>query len=117
MGFENRRFDRASTPFELECRSAGGQAALWERAMTRDFGAGGVAFQSDAQFARDELLEVRFSLPNTGAPLVVRGRVVRVDARDAGGREYGVAFEDPTPDQQAQIDELVQFLRKKPNTP
>jgi hypothetical protein len=116
MGLENRRFDRASAPFEMECRMADMPGALWERALVRDVSAGGVAFTCDGRFGRDERLEVRINIPHTGEFLVVRGQIVRVDSPATGTSEYGVAFEDPTPDQQAKLDDLVQFLRKKPGT-
>jgi len=69
-----------------------GQPRVAERLV--DLSAGGLRFESMARFGAGDLVEVEFSLPQTG-PVSVRGEVIRVVGRrneDTGPRQYGIRF-------------------------
>jgi hypothetical protein len=57
-------------------------------------------------------VELELRLPGVASGLTLCGRVVRAHLKEPGSAEIAVEFVDTSPSQQAQIDELVQFLRK-----
>jgi Tfp pilus assembly protein PilZ len=114
MGSEQRQFDRANSSFAVQCRRVAVPAELWQEALVVNFSAGGVGLQTGSAFGMGEQLEVEIRLPSAPAPLVVQGRVVRAEPPGAATFHYGLEFTDVTPDQRAEIDALVQFLRKGP---
>ena len=116
---DQRRFDRVPARFDLECecRSDKAPANAWRSVAVADLSAGGLRFHSRERFELGELLDVQIRLPNLARPLVLRARAVRRGPPGPGGQECAVEYVDVTPDQQAEIDELVQFLRTRPPSP
>ena len=113
MGKEQRRFQRISESFEVRCRHLGALSEPWHIVVTVDVGAGGLSFQSEELYELSDMLEIQIRLPSVQAPLVLHGRVVRSGALPSGVTECAIEFVDVTPDQQVEIDELVQFLSKR----
>ena len=111
MGHEQRRFDRIPQPFQVRCRRVNEPLKAWDLALTHDLSAAGMCVQSNERFDLGTLLDVRIELPNIPGVLSLQGRVVWKKASAVG--EYGIEFLEITPDQQVQIDELVQFLKKR----
>ncbi|HKJ24719.1 MAG TPA: PilZ domain-containing protein, partial [Myxococcota bacterium] len=61
-----------------------------------DLSAGGLRFESQAEHATGDVLELHFNLPQ-GGPVTVRGEALRVVGRrteDTGPRQYGLRFCD-----------------------
>lgn len=115
MGRDQRRFDRIPQPFEAKCRRAQEPLKPWITVLTRDLSAAGMCVQSDERYEIGALLDVQIELPNVPGVLHLQGRIVW--QRGSAAVEYGVEFVDITPDQQAQIDEIVQFLKKRHHPP
>jgi c-di-GMP-binding flagellar brake protein YcgR len=116
MGEEQRRFERIRAAFQVECQRYGALAETWRRVVAIDLSAGGLAFHSDEPFEAGETLEVRIALPGARAPLVLRGLVVRSDEVKPGVIRCALEFSDVAPDNQAEIDELVRFLKSRPES-
>jgi c-di-GMP-binding flagellar brake protein YcgR len=114
MGIEQRRFDRVTASFEVECRRAGALSETWRRVVVIDFSAGGLRFHSEELFEPGEPLELQIRLPSIRMPLLLRAQVVRSESLVPGMCRCAVEFTEVTPDQQAEIDGLVQFLRTPP---
>ncbi len=114
MGSEQRRFDRVAALFEVECRRAGSLSETWRRVTVVNFSAGGLGFCSGELFESGESLEVQIRFPSFRAPLLMRARVVRGELLAPGTCRCAVEFVEMTVDQQAQLDDLVQFLRTRP---
>lgn len=116
---DQRRFDRVPAGFglESECRSDQMPANTWSSIAVVDLSAGGLRFHSRESLGLGELIDVRIRLPNLAKPLALRARVVRRGSPGPGGRECAAEYLDVTPDQRAEIDELVQFLRTRPPSP
>lgn len=108
---DQRRFDRIPHPFETKCRLTQEPLKPWIDTLTRDLSAAGMCVQSNERFEVGALLDVQMQLPNVPGTLQLQGRVVW--QRGSTVMEYGIEFLEITPDQQAQIDELVQFLKKR----
>ena len=116
MGSEQRRFDRVTASFEVECRRAGSLSETWRRMTVDNLSAGGLTFCSEELFESGEPLEMQVRLPSLRAPLLIRARVVRTESLAPGRCRCAVEFVELTVDQQTQIDELVQFLRTRPSS-
>ena len=114
MGIEQRRFDRVTDSFQIECRRAGSLSETWRRVALIDLSAGGLGFSAEELFEPGEPLEVQIRLPNMSTPLLLRVQVVRSESLAPGACRCAVEFIEVTPDQQAKIDALVQFLRPPP---
>ena len=111
MTAERRRFDRVPHAVPLFWRRPEDRSERWSEAQTLNVSAGGLVMQSHALFDVGAILELRMALSDTSDPLFLRGRVVWY--KPGGLRQYGIGFVDVTPDQQASIEELVQFLNKR----
>ena len=116
MGKEQRRFDRIPETFSARCRPAGSLQEPWRSVVTLDLGAGGMSLQSEQLFDAEDRVDIEMRLPGILEGLILRGRVVRSRPLAPGTVDVAVEFLDVTPDEQARIDELVQFL-KKPTHP
>ena len=112
MGEEQRRFDRVPEMFSARCRPAGSLEEPWRSVATVDLSAGGISLQSESLFDIGDELEIELQLPGVLEELVLRGRVVRSKPGTSGVVDVAVEFMDVMPDQQAHIDQLVQFLKK-----
>lgn len=109
---QRRRFDRVPEAFSVRCRSAGALQDPWRDAVTLDLSAGGISLQIQQLFDPQDRVEVELRLPGVLSELILTGRVVRITVHPGGVTEAAVEFLDVTPDQQAKIDDLVQFLKK-----
>jgi hypothetical protein len=71
-----------------------------------------MSFQTEEMIAACSTMEVRMRLPSFRMPLVLKGTVVREVMK---GRlcEFAIEFINVRPEEQAEIDELVLFLRKR----
>ncbi len=116
MGEEQRRFERIRAPFQMECQRYGALAETWRQVVAIDLSAGGLAFHSDELFEPGETLEVRINVPGGRAPMVLRGTVVRGDPVSPGVIRCAIEFTNVSPDAQAEIDELVRFLKTRPTS-
>ena len=114
MGSEQRRFDRVKASFKVAGRRAGALSETWRRVAAIDFSAGGLSFESEELFEAGEPMEFEIALPSLRMPLHLRAQMVRSEVLAPGRYGCAAEFVDVTPDQQAAIDELVQFLRKPP---
>ena len=112
MGEEQRKFHRVPAEFQVQCRQRGALAEPWHAVSTTDLSAGGLSFQSEVLVDVKDMLDIRITLPSFKVPLVVTGLVVRVRLMASGVSDCAVEFGDVSPEQQQQVDELVQFLRK-----
>ncbi len=113
MGDEQRGFVRIPLPFQAFCRHYGALAETWHPVALLDLSAGGMSFTSEDLFEPDCSLEIKIQLPADAASLILRGILRRVKSRSTNFVEYGMEFSEVTPGQQAKIDELVRFLRKR----
>lgn len=112
MGEEQRRFPRVPEFFETQCHRAGTLAEGWRRVRTIDMSAGGMSFLTDRPYDEGDVLEIQVNLSGRHAPLTLRGRVVRCEP-SAGMLWCATEFVEPTPDQLAAIDDMVEFLRRQ----
>ena len=110
---EQRRFDRVPEVFNVRCRDYGALSEGWRLVYTMDVSAGGIGFQTADLFYEGQMLEIQITLPSFRAPLSLRGVVVRCRPV-AGAYDCATEFVNVSPDQQAAIDTLVQFLRRRP---
>jgi c-di-GMP-binding flagellar brake protein YcgR len=110
MARERRRFSRADQPFETRYRLLGELMHGWCAARTLNISAGGIRFRSEEPLERGSMLEIQLKLPSHAEVLVLQGRVSWSKTQASGVTEIGVELLDVTPDQQAQIDAVVQFL-------
>ena len=113
MGQEQRQFDRVPQAFMVRCRPLGSLAAIWQTMLTLDVSAGGIFLKGEMMADAGEMLEIELPIPGNQAQML-RGRVVRAKELGPGTFEYAVEFVEVSPDQQADIDELVQFLKQGP---
>jgi len=116
MAMDQRRFERTPAAFTVQCRRRGTLVELWEEVVTVDVSAGGIRVESAQLYDEAEEMELRLHLPGAHLPVALRGRVVRSRPLPSGASDCAVQFIDVTPDQQAAIDEVVQFL-KRPGAP
>ena len=113
MGDEQRQFDRVPQTFMVRCRPFGSLAAIWQSMFTLDVSAGGILLRSEMLVDPGDILDIALPIPG-GKEQLLRGQVVRVKELGPGTFEYAVEFIKVSPDQQADIDQLVQFLKKGP---
>ena len=116
MPSERRRFDRVPETFEVQYRRLDWTGEPWRAVRSLNISASGVRFISLQPLDPGMLLELQLKLPlERGETIfIVKGSVAWSKSVAAGVAELGVQFMDLTLDQQAQIDEFVQFLLKHP---
>ncbi len=110
MGQEQRQFPRVPQPFEAKYHRLGELTQGWSTARTMNLSAGGIRFRSEESFEPGTLLEVQLQLPSETQLLMLQGRVIWCQAQASGVAEVGVEFLNLTPQQQVQIDNIVNFL-------
>jgi hypothetical protein len=118
MSAQKRHVSRATQPFDAQYRLVGPGDDAWQPLTVLDVSTRGVRFEAEALLERHDRVDVRFTVPESTDPLVVSSRVIW--SRSQHGRgvvETGVEFEDLSPDQRAQLDNLVGFLSKYPPPP
>ena len=114
MSGERRRFSRVPQAFDAQYRLMGELMESWRKIRTLNLSAGGMRFRSAALLEIGEWLEVQLTLPGIHEPTILRGRVVWSRMQASGVVENGMEFVDLSPEQQLQIDQLVEFLNKRP---
>lgn len=112
MTRERRRFFRVPIPFDAKYRFFGELTQGWRTVRTLNLSAGGMRFKSSDLLDVGGFVEVQIQLPSEREPLMLRGRIVWSQAQASGVTENGLEFLEATPQQQAKIDELVDFLKK-----
>lgn len=111
MTKERRSFPRVPQPFEARYRLTDEMGASWHAMTLVNISAGGVRFRTDQLIEQDTPLQIQVQLPGMREALVVSGHAVWSTLQASGVMEIGVEFLNVTPDQQLQIDNVVQFLR------
>ncbi len=110
---ERRRFARVPEVFHARCRRAG-SGEPWQEIQTANISASGLRFLTKLPFEAGDEVELEMELPASGGELKVTAAVVWVKSPAAGVVELGVEFKNLTPDQERQIDDVVEFLMKHP---
>jgi len=90
---------------------------LWRTGTIVDLSAGGFRLTTTQVLDEDVKLEFEIRLPARAERYVLYGQIVWAKDIAADLKEYGVVLVDITPDNQAQLDELVQFLLKARRKP
>jgi c-di-GMP-binding flagellar brake protein YcgR len=118
-GEDKRRFERATMSIEAHCRPYGALSEVWRSILCLDISAGGMSFQTDGTFFLEDGADIEISRgrPGSRAPIFLRARVMRATQTPAGLVDYGVEFFNVVPDQQADLDELVHFLKRQRKPP
>ena len=111
-----RQFDRAPQAFSAMYRPYGALQQGWRVIQTLDVSATGIRFECPEPLEEETRLEVKLEIPSCWEPLILQGHVVWCRAGQAGAWEIGYHFTTVTPQDSANIDLLVQFLRQKPPT-
>ncbi len=117
MPREQRRFSRTSQALEAQYRQARGLGVSWVAVTTVNISAAGARFRGPEPLEAGEMLEVRIQLPGAHKPLDAEARIIWSKMQASGVTEYGVEFLNISDQQQAQIDQLVEFLGKDPGVP
>lgn len=117
MADERRDFSRVPVPFDVCYRIYGELGETWREISTVNISAGGMRLRSEEPLEVGTQLEIQITLSSAAIPLAVQGSVAWSRSMGAGANEIGVQFTDLTPQQQEQVDSLVQFLRKSGPTP
>ena len=110
---ERRRFPRAQERLEAQYRLDGDFTSTWTALTVMNLSAGGVRFRAAQPMNAGALLQMKIRLPGVPQLLELRGAVVWSQLQASGVTEYGAEFLDLTMRQQAQIDQLVSFLRTR----
>lgn len=109
---DRREFHRAGFQVAIAYKRIGALLETWQTGTMTDLSAGGLRFTTGDLIEQGAQLELKLVLPIRKDPYVLGGRVVSEQPADEGAIEYGVAFLDLKPDQQAEVDELVRFLNR-----
>jgi len=109
---DQRKFSRVGLPITIRHRQAGELMEMWSVGTLLDLSAGGLRFTSLKPIDQGTRLEFQIILPTRKEPYVLSGDILWEKKSEGGLLEYGVSFPDVNPDQQAELDELVQFLMK-----
>ena len=113
MTREQRKFPRIPQSFRTAYRLVGDVMGFWRDVNTLNLSAGGMRFRDTAPLQLGTIVDLQLQLPTMKDPLALRGQVVWSQMQASGVTEYGVEFTESTPDQQMQIDEFIEFLRKR----
>lgn len=112
MARERRKFYRVPHVFEVRYRLLNELTASWRTVTLVNLSAGGLRFRDSEMLEKEALLDLQLQLPSIREPLHLKGYVVWYQLQASGVNEVGVAFVDVTTQEQLQIDNVVQFLRK-----
>ena len=114
MGAERRQYQRTPLPFEAKYRFDGDFTTSWRTVRTINISAGGMRFRSADFIEEGTVLDVQMALPTSPESLAIKARVMWSQAMGSGVTENGAEFFNVSLDEQTKIDELVQFLAKRP---
>ena len=117
MPIEQRRYPRIPLAFNAQYRLYGQLGQAWHTVRVVDVSAVGIRFESQDVLEVMEAVELELFLPGLRQPLIVRGAVIWTHVTPSGTTESGVEFQHVESTQQAQLDELVQFVMKRPQRP
>jgi c-di-GMP-binding flagellar brake protein YcgR len=112
MGIDRRRFYRIPQSFDVQYRAFGALEESWCVTRTVNLSAVGIRFRSGDLLEPGTMLEMQITLPTAQTQLALCGSVIWSQMQASGVAETGVDFLNVTPEQQLQIDQVVQFLRK-----
>ncbi len=112
MGTERREFERANLHVPIRYRSLTEMIELWSSGIMLDISAAGLRIMVEDALEVDTRLACEIVFPGRADPYTLFGEVVSELRAQPTSYEYGIAFTDVTPDKQAEIDELVQFLTR-----
>ena len=113
MGDERRQFERVPEALRTECRRLRVTWEHWREIHVLDFSIGGLRFESEEPYDVSETVALQIQLPGRPAPVLLSGQISWARRKPSGMTECGAAFTEMTPDQEADIDELIQFLKKR----
>jgi len=108
---ERRLFPRVPQPIDARYRLTDEMGTSWHAITLINISAGGVRFRTEEPIEPGAPIELQVQLPGLREPLVLRGQAVWSTLQASGVTETGVEFLSVTPEQQFQIDNVVQFLR------
>ena len=114
MGEERRRSPRIPQSFQVHCRARGGLSESWRPLRTLDISATGLRVRSEEPFELLSTMDVRLPMPDLGELLEVRGRVAWTKTLPSGMAEMGIEFVDVSPEQRAQLDEMIRSFTTRP---
>ncbi len=115
-GPERRKDPRANVWLPVRYRLLPESRVLWDNGTVTDFSAGGLRLLCDRRIEPESQVEFELNPTKRERAYVLRGTVMWVKP-SAAGCECGVMFIDVSPDQQFELDEIVQFLLRKQAQP
>ena len=119
-GRDRREFHRIPETIEGRYRVSGDFSGLGRPMTILNFSASGLRFCADELIEQETMLELEAKIPGLRNLLRVKGQVVWSVLRTPGVAEMGVEFMDVSPEQQYQLDSIVEFFRgssRPPSTP
>lgn len=112
MNEERRRRIRLKQSFHATYRQLDGPTQTWQSTGPVDFSLTGARFRSPHWLQTGALLELSILNPKAVHPFTLRARVIWDKAYPSGVLEYGITFIEVTPEQQQQLEKLVETLLK-----
>ncbi len=112
MTKERRQFPRIWEMVDVKYRIAGDISTSWVSVMTTNLSAGGMRFRNVTPIEPGTQLILQFILPGMAEPISVNAMVIWKEMQASGVSDCAVEFGNVSPEEQQQIDGLVQFLRK-----
>ena len=113
MGEERRGFARVPEPFQATYRT--NPYERWKELQTIDVSATGMYAASRIAIDPQTPIELQFKLPLSSGEILFELKGIVLSSQGGPGlTKVRIQFDDVAPDQQAMIDECVQFLLKHP---
>lgn len=114
-GPQQRRFFRAAVDFPVTIAVSGKDASLEGGAV--DLSGGGMRVITKTDLSAGQNITLRFSLPEGGREMMVRGRVV-LSFFDASRQQFahGIAFTQIAAPDQSEIVEFIHELQQRART-
>jgi len=110
---ERRRFPRIGESVKVQYRTSGQLGTTWHTATVVNFSAGGVRFRAEEQLERLTPVTVQIVFPGARTVMDLQGQIIWTEMQASGVVECGVEFLEVSTQQQAQIDQLVGFLKNQ----
>lgn len=109
---QQRRFFRAGVEFPITVIVPGGELVMYGSAV--DLSGGGVRVITKTDLSAGQNVTLRFTLPESGHEMMVRGRVV-LSFYDAGKQQFahGIAFTQIAAVDQTAIVEYIHELQQR----
>lgn len=115
MSSERRKHARVQESFPAKCRRAGAQEQ-WQDIKVVNLSADGLRCLSTLPYEPQMDLDFQMILPLTEELLEIAGTVAWMRAPAAGLAELGVRLRPVSEAQEAQIDQIVDFMRRGPRS-